>query len=166
MTPEQQTGKHTPGKWIVREIREAGSGTLQGHWIGVEGDDYAICLTANPKNAAANAALIASAPQLLAFKEYVHKRLDDAGIEKNPDGEHSKHGCRIGDRLDIVLTDLATEKTLRQTMANDAEFWIEKHNRLESTNQRLREALERIKNDTFSHQVCIQIATAALKPQE
>lgn len=37
------------------------------------------------------------------FKDYVHKRLDDAGVEKYPNGEHSKHGCRIGDRLDIVL---------------------------------------------------------------
>lgn len=40
---------------------------------------------------------------LLKFKEYVHKRLDDAGIPTHPDGEHSKHGCRIGDRLDIAL---------------------------------------------------------------
>lgn len=37
------------------------------------------------------------------FKDYVHKRLDDAGIPTHPDGEHSKHGCRIGDRLDMVL---------------------------------------------------------------
>lgn len=37
------------------------------------------------------------------FKEYVHKRLDDAGIKTHPEGEHSKHGCRIGDRLDIAL---------------------------------------------------------------
>lgn len=38
------------------------------------------------------------------FKDYVHKRLDEAGVEKEPNGEHSKHGCRIGDRLDIVLS--------------------------------------------------------------
>ena len=38
------------------------------------------------------------------FKDFVHKRLDDAGIEKNPDGPHSKQGCRIGDRLNIVLS--------------------------------------------------------------
>jgi hypothetical protein len=41
--------------------------------------------------------------KLRKFKEYTHKRLDDAGIEKEPNGEHSKAGCRIGDRLDIVL---------------------------------------------------------------
>ena len=37
------------------------------------------------------------------FKDYVHKRLDDVGIEKEPNGKHSEAGCRIGDRLDIVL---------------------------------------------------------------
>lgn len=42
--------------------------------------------------------------KLQAFKDYVHRRLDEAGIEKEPQGKHSKHGCRIGDRLDIVLS--------------------------------------------------------------
>lgn len=41
--------------------------------------------------------------KLQAFKDYVHKRLDEAGIPKEPNGEHSKAGCRVGDRLDIVL---------------------------------------------------------------
>ena len=41
--------------------------------------------------------------KLQAFKDYTHKRLDEAGIEKEPNGEHSEHGCRIGDRLDIAL---------------------------------------------------------------
>lgn len=44
-----------------------------------------------------------NAEALTKFKEYVHKRLDDAGIPTHPEGEHSKHGCRIGDRLDIAL---------------------------------------------------------------
>lgn len=43
---------------------------------------------------------------LQAFKEYVHKRLDDAGIPTHPNGEHSAAGCRIGDRLDIVFAQL------------------------------------------------------------
>jgi len=43
--------------------------------------------------------------KLQAFKDYVHQRLDEAGIEKEPSGEHSKAGCRIGDRLDLVLCD-------------------------------------------------------------
>lgn len=53
------------------------------------------------------------------FKDYVHKRLDDAGIEKEPKGEHSQHGCRIGDRLDIVLNTL-TSKTMK---AETQEEW-------------------------------------------
>ena len=50
----------------------------------------------------------ASAGDVEAFKEYVHKRLDDAGIPTHPDGPHSKAGCRIGDRLDIALAKSAT----------------------------------------------------------
>lgn len=38
------------------------------------------------------------------FKEYVHQRLDEAGVATHPDGPHSKAGCRIGDRLDIVFS--------------------------------------------------------------
>lgn len=41
---------------------------------------------------------------LQAFKDYVHRRLDEAGIPTHPDGPHSRSGCRIGDRLDLVLT--------------------------------------------------------------
>ena len=44
--------------------------------------------------------------KLQAFKDYVHKRLDDAGITAYPNGEHSNAGCRIGDRLDIVFAQL------------------------------------------------------------
>jgi hypothetical protein len=45
----------------------------------------------------------ARALALQRFKDYVHQRLDEAGIPTHPDGEHSKAGCRVGDRLDIVL---------------------------------------------------------------
>lgn len=41
---------------------------------------------------------------LQAFKHFVHQRLDEAGVPTHPDGPHSKEGCRVGDRLDIVLT--------------------------------------------------------------
>lgn len=41
---------------------------------------------------------------LLKFKEYVHARLDAAGVPTHPDGPHSEQGCRIGDRLDIALS--------------------------------------------------------------
>lgn len=43
------------------------------------------------------------ANKLQAFKDFVHSRLDKAGVPTHPDGPHSKEGCRIGDRLDIVL---------------------------------------------------------------
>lgn len=44
------------------------------------------------------------------FKDYVHKRLDDAGIPTHPEGEHSERGCRIGDRLDIALASISDEQ--------------------------------------------------------
>lgn len=45
------------------------------------------------------------------FKAYVHQRLDEAGIPTHPDGEHSKAGCRIGDRLDLALAKVPKEGT-------------------------------------------------------
>lgn len=51
--------------------------------------------------------------QLRKFKAYVHARLDEAGIPTHPEGEHSKHGCRIGDRLDIALSNSNEFKQLR-----------------------------------------------------
>lgn len=41
--------------------------------------------------------------KLAAFKSYVHKRLDDAGVPSDPESPHKSEGCRIGGRLDIVL---------------------------------------------------------------
>lgn len=69
---------------------------------------------------------------LKAFKAYVHKRLDDAGIEKNPDGEHSKYGCRIGDRLDIVLD--------RITEIDDVLELVPENERLKASERELYEA--------------------------
>lgn len=37
------------------------------------------------------------------FKDYVHGRLDEAGVPSDPGGPHSEQGCRVGDRLDIAL---------------------------------------------------------------
>ncbi len=50
--------------------------------------------------------LAAERDRLANFKTYVHKRLDAADIPTHPEGEHSKHGCRIGDRVDIALKPL------------------------------------------------------------
>jgi hypothetical protein len=44
------------------------------------------------------------AAKLRAFKTYVHTRLDEAGVPSDPGGPHSIKGCRIGDRLDIILS--------------------------------------------------------------
>jgi hypothetical protein len=38
------------------------------------------------------------------FKAYVHRRLDEAGVPADPDSPHKAEGCRIGGRLDIVLS--------------------------------------------------------------
>jgi hypothetical protein len=46
------------------------------------------------------AELEAEVEKLKKFKEYVHKRLDEAGVPHDPDPEHNKqHGCRIEGRL-------------------------------------------------------------------
>jgi len=42
--------------------------------------------------------------KLTGFKAYVHKRLDDASVPSDPDSPHKADGCRIGGRLDIVLS--------------------------------------------------------------
>lgn len=45
-----------------------------------------------------------------AFKDYVHKRLDDAGVPSDPESAHKAEGCRIGGRLDHLFHQL-TEKS-------------------------------------------------------
>lgn len=41
--------------------------------------------------------------KLQAFKSYVHKRLDEAGVTVDPESSHRDRGCRIGGRLDEVF---------------------------------------------------------------
>mgnify|MGYP000887063166 CR=1 FL=1 len=41
--------------------------------------------------------------RLQAFKDYVHKRLDEAGVPTHPEGRPASEGCRIGERLDLVF---------------------------------------------------------------
>lgn len=65
----------------------------------------------------------AEVARLRAFKEYVHTRLDEAGVQKNPRGRHAEAGCRIGQRLDLVLTEpprgenAPDLKTLREALS-------------------------------------------------
>jgi hypothetical protein len=63
---------------------------------------------------------------LQAFKEFVHRRLDEMGIEKEPNGKHSAQGCRIGDRLDIVASSLrGFEDALRYCRRHKADTgWL------------------------------------------
>ncbi len=42
------------------------------------------------------------AKKLQAFKDFVHRRFDEIGITKEPNGPHSAEGCRVGDRIDEV----------------------------------------------------------------
>lgn len=51
-----------------------------------------------------NMALVSRAEAAEQFKAYVHGRLDAAGIPTHPNGPHSKDGCRIGDRLDLIFS--------------------------------------------------------------
>lgn len=41
---------------------------------------------------------------LAEFKAFVHHRLDQAGVPTHIDGPHSKEGCRVGDRLDWIIS--------------------------------------------------------------
>lgn len=45
---------------------------------------------------------------LAKFKAYVHQRLDAAGVPVDPDSPHKAAGCRIGGRLDFILSGLET----------------------------------------------------------
>lgn len=46
------------------------------------------------------------ADKLLAFKNWVHAYLDGKDIPADPGGPHSAEGCRIGDRMDLVFSQL------------------------------------------------------------
>lgn len=46
---------------------------------------------------------VAERDKLRKFKQYVHARLDAAGVPVDPDGPHKAEGCRIGGRLDSVF---------------------------------------------------------------
>ncbi len=64
------------------------------HWTGV----FGTCMVCRAEIAEENC------KKLEAFKTYVHKRLDDAGVPENPDPVGNKeHGCRIGGRFNWLL---------------------------------------------------------------
>lgn len=49
------------------------------------------------------AALQDECAKLKRFKEYVHTRLDNAGVPTDPESPHKAEGCRIGGRLDALF---------------------------------------------------------------
>lgn len=62
------------------------------------------------------------AGRLQGFKAYVHARLDQDGVPTNPDGPHSKEGCRVGDRLDWLLKSRADLLAALKTLLADMEY--------------------------------------------
>jgi hypothetical protein len=44
--------------------------------------------------------------KLQAFKDFVHNRLDIAGVPVDPPGEHRDRGCRVGQRLAALIGEL------------------------------------------------------------
>lgn len=54
--------------------------------------------------------VLAERDKLAAFKVYVHRRLDEAGVPADPESPHRAEGCRVGGRLDVVLAAFAPER--------------------------------------------------------
>ena len=44
------------------------------------------------------------------FKDWVHNYLDTHGVPHHPPGTHGEHGCRIGDRMDWLMEQLANKE--------------------------------------------------------
>ena len=57
------------------------------------------------------AALRIERSALKAFKEGVHKYLDDHGVPHHPPGTHGAAGCRIGDRMDWLMARIVKAET-------------------------------------------------------
>lgn len=85
-----------------RELKRNKCETHQGARVGC-GQCYDSMAT-YLKNARAEAdSLRAALAKAEAFKAYVHKRLDDAGVPADPEpAENAKHGCRVEGRLNYL----------------------------------------------------------------
>lgn len=56
--------------------------------------------------------LRAQVAKLQAFKDFVHARLDAAGIPTHPEGQHAAEGCRVGERLRVFQEQRDRRKAL------------------------------------------------------
>ena len=88
--------------YAVGDIDEIGEHTnLNSPWE----EAYAIVRRAGEVRAIESQrdAAIAERDKLQAFKDWVHKYLDDHGVPHHPPGSHGAEGCRIGDRMDWLM---------------------------------------------------------------
>ena len=140
-----QSGYPVPNKGVMVARGWGGSdaeGRLlpsNGQWI--KRDDYLNQLTELQE-------LKDRVAKLQAFKDYVHQRLDEAGIEKEPEGEHSKAGCRIGDRLDIVLNQVNQLNEVREILEQAPELNMGNYSdeQVDDLNNAVIEALNKLKD--------------------
>lgn len=60
--------------------------------------------------------------KLTAFKDYVHARLDAAGVTVDPESAHKVEGCRVGGRLDEVFAERDKLRTALKPFAELSEW--------------------------------------------
>jgi DNA repair exonuclease SbcCD ATPase subunit len=99
---------------------EAERDTLRAKVAELEGRLEAHTRNAEAKTNRLNAAE-SRAQALQAFKNYVHQRLDEAGVPKDPESPHKAAGCRIGGRLDEVFAKLDHFRGQRNRFAERVE---------------------------------------------
>jgi hypothetical protein len=97
--------QHAPGDTDLSHIKKACADLAAGGFACIEGEINLACwlgerahrLVAEVERARAER------DKLQRFKDYVHARLDAAGVTVDPESTHKAEGCRIGGRLDEVF---------------------------------------------------------------
>jgi hypothetical protein len=121
---------------IRRFLDEARAfGCKRPHNGSQQDEDMEALILGADSSRVALAALVAKVEKLERFKAYVHERLDKAGVPTDPGGEHSKHGCRIGDRLDVLLGE---NERLRTEFERATGGDLKSYALLQAENERLR----------------------------
>lgn len=73
--------------------------------IAIAKDDYGVAQHEQEQLRADLARVTAERDQLQEFKDYVHTRLNMAGVPVDPESPHKAYGCRIGGRLDALFAE-------------------------------------------------------------